>query len=257
MGLFDFGKLNFGKAKMSPSRKSEIGKEKKKEVSKRKSKDSEFEVGHEGIVFNAKFQVLTKSREYAKKISNDYFENIKNNTDQKGNTKYFIIKKEIEPPRKLKSDELEGLPPESGKDVFMSVLSFDIGIKQKVSIFEFCFEYMPFFIEVTEPMNITFSANELSNYLSDIQATVHKIDEALKTYKLKFDELSGKYSTLSTNMVRMLRNNILLSLKEKAKTMKELSKNVGISEEQLLPFVDKMVADKEITLEKNKYRRSK
>jgi len=118
---------------------------------------------------------------------------------------------------------------------------------------------MPFFIEVTEPMNISFSANELSNYLSSIQATIHKIDEGLKTYKLRIEDLVGKHAILTKNMVRMLRNNILLSLKEKSKDIAELSKSVGISEEQLRPFVENMTKDlpnqpKEIKLEKSKYR---
>jgi len=59
MGLFDFGK-----------------KEKKKEVSKEKPKENSFESGSEGLIFNAKFQVLTKSKEYAKQISDSYVENI-------------------------------------------------------------------------------------------------------------------------------------------------------------------------------------
>ena len=71
------------------------------------------------------------------------------------------------------------------------------------------------------------------------------------------EDLTSKHSILSKNMVRMLRNNILLSLKEKAKDMKELSKNVGIPEDQLKPFVDKMIVDKEIKLEKNKYHKLK
>jgi predicted transcriptional regulator len=51
----------------------------------------------------------------------------------------------------------------------------------------------------------------------------------------------------------MLQNNIFLSLKEKNKELGELVKNVGIVEEQLKPFLDKMVAAGVIKLEKNKY----
>ncbi|HIH39680.1 TPA: hypothetical protein HA219_03095 [Candidatus Woesearchaeota archaeon] len=242
MGLFDFGK-----------------KEKKKEVSKEKPKENSFESGSEGLIFNAKFQVLTKSKEYAKQISDSYVENIRNSKDQKGHSKYFVLNKNIDKPRKLRKEELKDLPPDTGKDVFISTLDFDIGVQKKTNVFDFCFEYMPFFIEVTEPMNISFSANELSNYLSSIQATIHKIDEGLKTYKLRIEDLVGKHAILTKNMVRMLRNNILLSLKEKSKDIAELSKSVGISEEQLRPFVENMTKDlpnqpKEIKLEKSKYR---
>ena len=52
----------------------------------------------------------------------------------------------------------------------------------------------------------------------------------------------------------MLANaNTILSLKEKKKDLKEISKNVGIDEKQLKQFVDNMLADKEIKLEKGKY----
>lgn len=240
MGLFDFGK-----------------KEKKKEVSKEKPREEPFETGPEGLIFNAKFQVLTKSKEYAKQVADSYVENIKNSKDQKGHLKYFIIKQDVQKPRKLKKAEMKDLPPDSGKDIFTFMLDFDIGVQKKTNIFDFCFEYMPFFIEITEPMNISFTANQLTNYLSNIQTTIHKIDEGLKTYKLQIEDLLNKHTTLSKNMIRMLRNNILLSLKEKSKNMEELSKNVGIPEDQLKPFVDKMVADNEIKLEKNKYHRLK
>jgi hypothetical protein len=235
MGLFDFGK-----------------KEKKKETSKKSKPKEEFEVGENGLVFNAKFQILTKSKEYAQEVSKKYAESIKQAQDQKQNKKYFIIKQDISKPEKLSKEELKDVPGEN--EAYTCMLDFEIGVKKKTNIFDFCFEFMPFFVEVVSPMNINFTASELTNYITNIQATIHKIDETLKAYKLRTEDLTNKYGILSKNMVRMLRNNIILTLKQKSKDIKEISKSVGIPEEQLKPFIDTMVDDKEIKLEKNKYK---
>ncbi len=223
MGLFDFKKQD-----------------KKKESSDKKEA---FEIGKTGLIFNAKIQVLTNSKEYAEELSKKYVENITQAEDEKHNRKYHIISKKIEKPKKLKTADKQ--KDEKGS-VFKFDLDLDIGIKNRSYLFDFCFDYLPFFVEVTSPMIIDFTASDLTNYVSSIQATIHKIDEALK-------EANLKYQNMSKSMVRMLRNNILLSLKEKDKTLKEISKNVGIDEEQIKSFVENMVNDHEIKLKGGKY----
>lgn len=239
MGLFNFKKT---------------AKKPKKQEEKLVSDKEKIEPGQDGLTFNAKFQIITKDKKYAREISDKYIKNIENSKDAKGSRKYFVLKKEIDAPRKLKKNEMEGLPKGAGKNIFISMLSIDISTKRKTNVFDFCFEYMPFFIEITSPMSINFTADELTNYITSIQATIHKIDEDLKITKLRMEEIANKHSIMSKNMVRLLRNNIILSLKEKDKDLKTVAENVGIPEEQLGSFVDKMVADNEIKLEKDKYK---
>lgn len=236
--------FNFKKTSKKAKRKEE----------KAVSKKEESEPGQDGLTFNARFQILTKDRKYAEEISDNYVKNMENNKDAKGNRKYFIIKKIIDAPRKLKKDEMEGIPQGAGKNVFISMLDLDVSTKKKTNVFDFCFEYMPFFIEIISPMNINFTANELTNYITSIQSTIHKIDEGLKISKLRMEDVVNKYNIMSKNVVRLLRNNIILSLKEKDKDLKIISENVGIPENQLKPFLDNMIKDNEIKLEENKYK---
>lgn len=238
MGLFDFGK-----------------KEKNKEVSKKeqsKQTEESFDISEGGLIFEARIQILTKSKDYAKEVAKKYVEAINKAIDQKRRRKYFVLKHQVSIPKKLSKKEKEEDAQEQG-DVFRIDLEFEIGVKIKTNIFDFCFEYMPFFIEISEPMNISFSSHDLTDYLTTIQATIHKIDESLKQNILVNGQLKEKNEMLSKSMIRLLRNIILISLKQKNKNAKEISKETGVPEDQLKLFIDNMIKDKEIKLIKNKY----
>ncbi len=240
MGLFNF--------------KKDTKKEKKstKPVSKKKEEPQQFEIGSDGIIFNAKIQLITKSKDYAAEVAKGYVNSITSATDQKSIKKYYVIQHSISKPEKISPEDEEKKELE-GSDAYKIILDFDIGVKQKTKMFDFCFEYMPFLVEILEPMTIPFSASDLTDYVTSIQSTLHKIDEQLKQAKMINNDVVQKYQVLTKNMVRMLRNNILLSLKEKNKTVEELSKNTGIPEDQLKPFLDTMTKDKEVKFDKKKY----
>lgn len=230
MGIFDF-----------------VKKEKKKESSsKPKLKKEAFEVGANGLIFNAQIQILGSPKEYAKKVANDYLESIEKASDEKLGKKYHVIRKEVSSPKKYKPGENEQDLKHPSIELYSVFVDLDIGVKDKTRMFDFCFDFMPFSIEVIEPMRVGFDASDLTEYATNILATLHKIDEALK-------RSNAEKANLSRSMVRMLRNNIILSLKEKKRDLKEISKSVGIDQDQLKQFVDSMLADKEIKLEKGKY----
>jgi hypothetical protein len=235
MGLFDFTKKGKKTSQKAP-----------------KQKEEQFEIGPAGLMFNAKIQILASPKEYAKKIADEYVEAIKLSKDQKNNTNYHVLNVTISKPEKMKDEEKTNAQ-EKGVDLYKVFIETDIGVKDKSKIFDFCFDFMPFSIEVVDPMTIGFNASDLTEYVTNILATLHKIDGDLKKTIATNTLLNKQNQNLVKNMVRMLRNNVLLSLREKSKTIKELVQNIGIEEEQLQAFLDNMVSDKEIELKKGKY----
>ena len=228
MGLFDFGK--------------------KEKPKKKAPKKVEFEPETLGIKFRTIIEVMGAPKKYVDDTIKAFIAKIKSNRD------YVVLKTKISNAKKVKEiEKKESAAEDIKEDLFISFVELEVGVKKKEKIFDFCFNFMPSSIEIIEPMNISFSANELSGYLSDIQATLHKVDFMLKRVNGVNQILTKKNENLIHNTVRILRNNVLLSLKEKSKDLKEISKNVGLTENDLKPFIENMIKDNEIKLIKDKY----
>ncbi len=236
-----------------------LTKDKKKDSKKEhQEKKEKFEAGPNGLIFRAEIQVIASPKGYAAEVSQKYFEAIKDNKDAKQRRNYFIIKSNITKPELIPDEDKDKTDvKETTVDIYKVTISLEIGIKDKSKIFDFCFDYMPFLIEVIEPMNLSFNASEFNEYLMNIQATVHKIDDGLKQMNARYQLLQKDNKIYHDSMVRMIKNNVLLSLDIKNQTMPEISKKVGIAEKNLEKFINEMITDKEIKLEKNKYVRIK
>jgi len=227
------------------------GEKKKVKSAAKKQSVEAFELGQTGVLFNSQIQIVASPKAYAQKVAREYVEAIKVSKDLKQNKKYHVVRSRVSQPTKLKKREKE--EGEADVDLFKVLIDLEVGVKDRLKMFDFCFEFMPFSIEVIQPMNITLSAADLTEYLTSIQATLHKIDNDFKKANAANQVFKNNNETLTKNMIQMLKNNVLLSLREKDKDSKELAKNVGIPEEQLKPFLEKMIAHKDIKIEKNKY----
>jgi hypothetical protein len=210
--------------------------------SKKKEADEEFDIGQDGVKFRAIIELLGAPKKYIEDTMKAFVDKMKKNPD------YKVLKTTISKVKKLEKGEKESIPgaKEEQSDLFSTFAEVEVGVRKKAKLFDFCFEFLPSSIEVLEPMSMSFPANELSGFLTDIQGTLHKVDFALK-------QTRAANQILTKNMIQMLQNNIILALKDKDKELSELSKNVGIPEEQLKPFVEKMVAANELRFENNKY----
>jgi len=133
------------------------------------------------------------------------------------------------------------------KDKLFSIFA-EIGIlAQKPSrLVDYCFDYMPSSIEIIEPESIKFSTYGLSNFFNDLQARLHNLDMIVKN-------LRAENEILSKNAHLILRNNILLSLREAEKDLASIAKNIGIAEEKTKAFLDALVKQGFINIKKNKY----
>jgi len=104
---------------------------------------------------------------------------------------------------------------------------------------------MPASIEITDPSQMTFRDRDLTHWLNDLLSQLHEISTLTKA-------TNSKNQMLQKNINALVFNAVNLSLTE-PKTVKEVSKSVGLPDTAVQPFLDKLVEEKKIVLEKNKY----
>ncbi|MEM0231254.1 MAG: hypothetical protein QXW00_00540 [Candidatus Woesearchaeota archaeon] len=121
-------------------------------------------------------------------------------------------------------------PKESGK-LFTSFMELELRFKNLEYLFGFCIDYLPASIEILEPERLEYGAAELTQSINDLLAKLHRIDAALK-------EKTAENEVLERNAMLLFRNNVIITLGDKKMKINEISRMVGISEEQLKPFLD-------------------
>lgn len=111
------------------------------------------------------------------------------------------------------------------------------------ALLSFCFDAMPSSIEILEPSTIPFKSEDLTNLLNDLQAKLHALDMDMKL-------LNAKNIVLDKNGLTMFRNFVKYALESGGKTLGELSNLCGIIEDDLQPFMTKLLDSGEFSLKK-------
>jgi hypothetical protein len=109
-----------------------------------------------------------------------------------------------------------------------------------------CINFSPASIEILEPDEIVTDARDLTNWLNDLLAMVHDVGTKHRAVKAGNDHL-----TLAMN--QLIKNSILLAVKQGPKDAKEISRSIGVDHIQLEPFLNHMAQKKELAKEKDKY----
>ncbi|MFH1850659.1 MAG: hypothetical protein ABH879_10870 [archaeon] len=172
-------------------------------------------------------EVLGKPEDYANKTLKKYVEGIR------GDKRFKIVNEHFADPQ-----------PQEG--LFSVFAELEAWVKDVPSIVEFCFDYMPSSVEIIQPDKIGFVSSELAGLLNDLQAKLHNVDMMLKNARRENE-------ILKQNANGLLKNIVVLSLGSGEKTAAEISRNVGVPEKQLKPFLDKFIEKGTIKKVKDKY----
>ena len=225
-----FGKKKKGrKAAQEPKKRAKkpVKAEKKPEIKEENINELEIDKEVWPIKYVAIVEILGAPKEHVIETMNVYLEKMKKEKGIK------IVKTHV--------SEVEQ------KETLFSVFAeIEMLAKSPSRIVDYCFEYMPSSIEIIEPEHIAFNAHDFSNFFNDLQARLHNLDMVVK-------KLRAENKILNDNAHLILRNNILLSLKEKDKDLAAISKNIGIAEEKTKVFLEALIKQKFIILKKNKY----
>ena len=131
-------------------------------------------------------------------------------------------------------------------DLWATFTELEMEIKNVQDLISFCFDYMPSIIEVLKPVKITLSDKGFSDFFNDLQARLHQVDMIAKQVKLEND-------SLKMNMGKLLRNYLTILLGKESLTLEQLSKFTGVVEEKLGDYLDNLIDEGLVKMEKGAY----
>ncbi len=109
-----------------------------------------------------------------------------------------------------------------------------------------CFNYSPASVEILKPLEFSFEARELQNWLNDLLAKLHEVGLVSK-------QVSSQNKLLVKNMNRLIKNSILLCVSLGLETPREVSERIGIDYKQLKPFFEALMREGKLVLEEGRY----
>ena len=141
--------------------------------------------------------------------------------------------KEAEGTEVLKEDFHEA---EKKGEFFSTFVELEAVFDDIENLIDLCFAFLPSSVEIIEPEHFRMQSFEISDLMNDILARIHGMDMVLKN-------TNAENTLLKKNAVTILKNLVMLSLREKPKTLAELAGDSGTKQNELEPFIKMFVAE--------------
>ncbi|MBU0536562.1 MAG: hypothetical protein KKE20_06360 [Nanoarchaeota archaeon] len=195
----------------------------------KKTKELVYEKLDQGYIRCAAIiEIMGTPKDYVSKTLKAYIDKLKQNKN------IIVIKENYAKPKKH-------------EQMFTTFVEIEMLVKDASELAFFCFDYMPSSIEIIEPEKFFYNAPDFAAFFNDMVARLHRLDTVMKSLK-------AKSSSLERNAGLLLRNNIMITLKyNKDMGLEDLAKATGIPAQQLSPFLEKLIREKWIKRENNKY----
>lgn len=146
----------------------------------------------------------------------------------------------------ITEDSDETVEHEDG--VFSKFIETELLIDSPETMTWLAVNFSPASIEVLEPGEIKIPASELTGWFNDLLSKLHEVSKVLR-------EERGINSHLTSSLNTLIRNSIKSVLDAGAHSAKEIEERIGISEEQLKPFLAAMVEKEQLVKQGKKYAR--
>jgi len=182
----------------------------------------------EKIICRVVVEVLGKPREHIEKAMKGYIEKIKKDE------RYTITREDSAEMKKQESE------------LWATFTELEMEMKDIQDMISFCFDYMPSVIEILEPTKLTLSDKGFSDFFNDLQARLHGVDMIAKQVKLENDGLKR-------TMNQLLKNYLTILLGKGDSTLEQLSKFTGVAEDKLGDYLDKLMDEGLVKMEKGVY----
>ncbi|MFH1396131.1 MAG: hypothetical protein ABIG93_01910 [archaeon] len=182
------------------------------------------------IVCRAVIEVLGKPKEHVESSLQKYLEKLE------ADEKYTIKTKDVAEIKKQDGEQ----------ELWTIFAEIEFESKKVEDVISFCFDYMPSIIEVLEPSELKYKAEEVSNFLNDMQAKLFQVDMVAK-------QLTMQNSHLQKNMAGLMKNFLLVLLGKNKLTLKQLVAFTGVPEKSLGDYLDKLIDTEKIELDGEHY----
>ena len=198
-----------------------------------KSKEIKEYVEEKGYLhLSILFEVVGNPKEHVSTMLKKVMEGVKSN---KG---VIVFKEEY------------GDPEEAGEGLWGTFCDVELLVKNIDLISWIAFNFSPASIEVIAPKKIELSDKKLNSFFGEVLSSLHQNNMNLMKAKSESKDVLLSFNTLA-------RNAILLSLKDKASSPSDVSRDVGIDEASVAKFLDAMVKEKTVAKQDDKYVRIK
>lgn len=136
-------------------------------------------------------------------------------------------------------------PVAQGK-LFSTYVELDMEFEKVDDMLAFSHACLPSSIEVYKPDQVTFSLHDVNNLLNDFATRVHETDKNVKV-------LQSNIALLNKNSISILRNFIRFIIRSGSTSLDDISIKVGISTNELKPFLNRMIEDNQLTRSDDAY----
>lgn len=173
-------------------------------------------------------QVIGKPKEHVEQTIKGYVQKIKDETNVE------VLSEDYD--KVNKHDE----------ELFSSHAELEMLVKDIYTFIGFCFDYMPASIEIIEPKEFSFQANQIGSILNALQGRLHQLDMLIKQKNAENKFMKQNSHILISNMISLiLHNNKMES--------KRLSDILGIQKQELDVFLEHLVKEKRLIKEGSLY----
>ena len=177
------------------------------------------------------FEIIGNPKEHVKKSMDLVVKNISDNPDIE------VVDSDL------------GEPEEVQGDLHGCFWDADLLVKKLDTLSWLCFNFMPASIEVKEPSKLSMTDKNFSDFMNDLLASMHESNQ-------KFIETTNMNKHLQRNINAILRNAILVALREDTLSSDEIGKLIGISGDQIIPVLDALIKENRIDkVSDDKYKR--
>lgn len=136
--------------------------------------------------------------------------------------------------------------PEKKDEMWAGFTEVELLVKDSTTFINLVVDYLPASVEIIEPQDISLPALEMSGMLNDLSVKLIDMNLEYQKSRVKADLVMKKLNTL-------ISINLLRSLREKPSTVKELSDELRIEQEDLKPFLKDLVNTQRIEEKEGKY----
>jgi hypothetical protein len=157
-------------------------------------------------------EILGKPKEYVEETLKGYIVKITNNED------IILLKEDYQKPKEVEA-------------MWSAFSEIEFLAKDITVLMGFCFDYMPSSVEIIAPEKIIYDTNDFTDFLNDMQARLHAVNMGLQ-------ELQKHNENLVVNTSVLIKNFTYHLLRPGEKSVPELSKIVGIKEDELVKVLD-------------------
>lgn len=137
-------------------------------------------------------------------------------------------------------------PMEEHNGLWSTFVEIEVEFDNAAQIMGFALDALPASMEIMEPEQVEFKAQDMTALLNDMLGRLHETDMVVKN-------LRSHLQVIDKNALNTFRNFISYALKQEAMVLEDISKVVGADEKQLKPFLDKMLEENLLKLVEGKY----